>query len=87
MKPQSKFVVSTEMIKVIDNGSNYIAHIRMSKGGWVEHEPFPHNLQGLVAALDLSTQVCAGKFFLKSIVASSGPALDMPEPIQITSKK
>lgn len=70
MKPQTKFVVSTDLIKVMDNGQQYVVHIALSEGGWIEHNPFERSQQGLVAALLLAADVNAGKFWLKRAVAA-----------------
>ena len=73
MKPQSKFVVSTDLIKVIDNGVELVIHIKLSQGGWLEHEPMPRTLEGLVSALMLSADVNAGKFFPRRYIPTSSP--------------
>jgi len=80
MKPQVKFVVSTDLIKVIDTGTEYAVHIRMSQGGWIEHEPYERTIQGLVTALQLSTEVCAGKFFPRRVLTERG------DPLQISKQ-
>jgi hypothetical protein len=35
------------------------------KEGYIEHNPFPMEIRGLVAAVDLIENVCAGKFHPK----------------------
>lgn len=72
---KQKIVVDTEIIKVFLTEEGYIAHIRAQDGSVLEHQPFPGNVQGLVNALDLATQVCAGKFFLRGLAGTQAPRL------------
>ena len=67
-----KKVLDTELVKINDTGDEYQVLIAMSQGGVIEHEPFPHNLQGLVAALQLATEICAGKFFPRRVLTPDG---------------
>lgn len=60
-------ILNTDIVQILDNGVEYQVLIRMSKGGVIEHEPFPRTIEGLVSALQISTEVCAGKFFLKQV--------------------
>lgn len=75
-----KTILNTELVKIIDSGTQYEVHIKMSKGGVLEHEPFPKNLEGLVTALQLATEICAGKFFPRGILKQK------QEPIEIEYK-
>ncbi len=68
MRPKSKIILNTELVQIHDNGSEYQIFINMSRGGQIEHEPMPRDLRGLVAALQLATEVCAGKFFPRQVV-------------------
>ena len=72
-KQSAGFILNTKfcVIKDSDDLSQLRVFIAMSNGGWIEHNSFENNLQGLVAALDLATQVCAGKFYPKGIVSDS----------------
>lgn len=63
-----KKILDTDIVKINDNGSEYQVLIRMSQGGVIEHEPFSHDVRGLVAALQLATEICAGKFFPKRVI-------------------
>lgn len=64
------FYVNTPMVKVFkssDGPEGYQMHITCKDGSIVEHEPFQNNLEGLVAAISLSAEICAGKFYLSGI--------------------
>lgn len=71
MKPyEGKKILDTPLVRIFQS-SEYRVFITMKSGTVVEHEPFPNNLMGLVAALTLATEVCAGKFFLKEVVGDT----------------
>ena len=63
-----KIIVNTELIQVIDNGQEYKVYLLAKDGTKIEHEPFQRNLEGLVASLILSSEVNAGKFYLRGII-------------------
>lgn len=60
-------IVNTDLVRVIDTGKEYQMLITCKNGTVVEHEPFKRNLEGLVAAISLSAEICAGKFFLSGV--------------------
>lgn len=78
----TKYIVNTELVKVIDNGASYQMHILCKSGQIVEHEPFSRDLEGLVAAISLSAEICAGKFYLSRVLTN-----DAKKPAQLESKK
>jgi hypothetical protein len=63
-------IVNTKfcVVKEAEGKAKLRVFIALSDGGWIEHQEFDNNLQGLVAALDLATQCCAGKFYPKKVV-------------------
>lgn len=63
-----KEVLNTQMCKINLTESGYQVLVKMSRGGWIEMETLPGNLEGLVTALQLSTEVCAGKFFPRKVL-------------------
>jgi hypothetical protein len=63
-----KVVLNTELVVINELEHEYQILIRMSQGGTLEHEPFPKSLEGLVTALQLATEICAGKFFPRRVV-------------------
>jgi hypothetical protein len=67
-----KVILNTELVKINDLGTEYQVLITMSQGGVLEHEPFPKSLQGLVSAMQLATEICAGKFFPRGVVQETG---------------
>ncbi len=75
----SKVIVNTKfvIVKESDTGTHLRVFIALSKGGWIEHNEFDNNLQGLVAALDLATQCCAGKFYPKCLVSEESKAIGL----------
>lgn len=62
----NKLILDTKFVLIIQTQENYRVFIAMSEGDFVEHNPFNLDLQGLVNALQLSTECCAGKFYLKT---------------------
>jgi len=60
-------VVNTPLVKVIDTGKEYQMLIYAKDTSVIEHEPFKRSLEGLVAAISLSAEICAGKFYLRGI--------------------
>ena len=70
-------VVITPMVQVYKTDLHYEMTIVCRDGSIVEHEPFKNDLQGLVAALSLCAEICAGKFFLKSVKRSAKKNLEI----------
>lgn len=60
-------IINTPMVKVIQSAIGYEMQITCKDGTVVEHEPFPNNLEGMVAAISLSAEICAGKFYLRGV--------------------
>jgi hypothetical protein len=65
-----KQILNTPIVQILEKDGEYQVIIAMSKGGFVEHEPFPKDLQGLVSAMQLATECLAGKFFPRAVVES-----------------
>lgn len=63
----AKLILDTNICKIWHTGSEYRVMIAMSEGGWLEHQPFPGELKGLISALDLSMNVLSGKFWVKKV--------------------
>lgn len=63
-------IVNTPLVRVVQDRGGYSMYITCKDGTIVEHEPFPNNLEGMVAAISLSAEICAGKFFLSKVVQS-----------------
>lgn len=62
-------ILNTPWAQIFLTKAGYQLLIKMSEGGWVEHNPFPPKPEGLVAAMQVATEVCAGKFFLKQVAS------------------
>jgi hypothetical protein len=60
-------IVNTPMVQVIKTKLGYEMLITCKDGSIIEHEPFPDKLEGMVAAISLSAEICAGKFFLSRV--------------------
>lgn len=58
-----KLILQTDIVRIEFTGKEHRVLIRLSKGGWLEHNPFPGDLRGLVSAMSLATDCLAGKFF------------------------
>lgn len=61
-------VVDTPLVKIIKRKEYFQMLIMCKDNSVIEHEPFPLTLEGLVAAISLSAEICAGKFFLNKVV-------------------
>ena len=80
-----KLVVDADLVKVFFTGAEHRVFIKMSKGDMIEHEPFPPNLEGLIASMQLATEVCAGKFFPRCVVETTSPTKQIPStPLRIS---
>ena len=60
-------IVNTPLVKVFKSNRGHEMHIATKDGTIIEHEPFPSTLEGLVAAISLSAEICAGKFYLSKV--------------------
>lgn len=87
MKNQGKLILDAELVKIYFTGNEYRVLISMSRGGMLEHEPFPGDLRGLVAAMTLATEVCAGKFFPRGVVKEEASAPKVFDRAQIGGSK
>lgn len=63
------FLVNTPLVRVFKSAKGYEMHIVCKDGSVIEHEPFPNDLQGMVAAISLSAEICAGKFYLSKVLS------------------
>lgn len=71
---EGKLILDTELVQIYHTGAEYKMYIAMNQGGIVEHEPFSGDLQGLVASMQVATEILAGKFFLRAVVKEKGSA-------------
>lgn len=62
----NKLILNTQFIIIIETQNEYRVFLAMADGEWVEHKEFQKNLMGLTNALQLATECCAGKFYLKT---------------------
>jgi hypothetical protein len=87
MKTKGEVIVNHKLVQVIlDPATGYRVFITMQRGGKVEHNPFPANNMGLVAAMQLATEVLAGKIWL-SHVESEAPAWTAPPAVMLNAAK
>lgn len=68
-----KKILDTDICQIFQDGAQYRVLIQMSNGGWIEHQPFPGDLKGLIAALDLSLNVLSGKFWVQGVFTPAQP--------------
>lgn len=69
------FIVNTPLVQVFASKNGYEMHITCKDGSVIAHQPFPPTLEGMVAAISLSAEICAGKFYLNSIVSEKQTSL------------
>jgi len=80
-------IVNHKLVQVIeDKDAGYRVLITMERGGQIEHKPFPGNNMGLVGAMQLATEVMAGKIWL-SHVQSDAPGWTAPTTHMLEAKK
>lgn len=77
-----KVVLNHDLVQIILDGSSYRVLIAMSKGGMVEHQPFPGDQRGLVAAMSLATDVLAGKIWLSHQIKTDNLP-EIPERVEL----
>jgi hypothetical protein len=81
------FIVNHKLVRVQEDSEvGYRVFITMQKGGEVEHQPFPYNQMGLVGAMQLATEVMAGKIWL-SHVSSTAPGWTAPQSVMLSAPK
>ena len=66
---QPKLILQTDIVRIEFTGKEHRVLIRLSEGGWLEHNPFPGDLRGLVSAMCLATDCLLGKFFPRAVLA------------------
>lgn len=82
-----KKIVDHKLVIVLEDPKlGYRVLISMEKGGQVETNPFPGNQMGLVGAMQLATEVMAGKIWL-SHVATEAPGWTAPTSQMIEAPK
>lgn len=64
----NQLIVDTPLVKVVYESKGVAMYITCADGSIVEHNQFQPSLEGIVAAISLSAEICAGKFFLKTVV-------------------
>lgn len=62
-----KEILLTPLVRIFQAGDMYYMEIACKDGSVIEHEPF-RGLEGLVTALSLSAEICAGKFYLSKVL-------------------
>lgn len=72
-----KCVLNTEQVKVFDTGTEYQVLVVCQDGAVIEHEPFTRDQHGLVGAILLGADICAGKFFPRRVM--TGVSFAVPE--------
>lgn len=69
--PVGTAVVNTPLVVVKKGEHCFHMFITCKDGSLVEHEPFSGDLKGMVSAINLSAEICAGKFFLNSVISDA----------------
>lgn len=78
-------IVNHKMVQVrLQEGIGYRVFITMEKGGVVETAPFPGNQMGLIGAMNIATEVMAGKIWLSHAV-SEATGFKVPESVLLNA--
>lgn len=75
-------ILNHPLVQIAQEKSKYRVLISLSKGGQIEHEPFPGDQRGLVAAMSLATEVLAGKVWLSHYIAGE-KRFELPETVSL----
>lgn len=67
-------VLKTDLCKIVNEQNQYKVFVKIEKGGWLQLQPFTNDPRGLVGALTVATEVCAGKFWPLKVVET--PVID-----------
>lgn len=79
-KGEHKAIVRTASFRSDLSGDVIKCYIKLSKGpGWIEHNPFPANAQGMVAMFLLAADVQAGKFYPMRLMSDKGEPLQLED--------
>ncbi len=85
--PKDSVILTHELVVIFHQpGTGYRVIITMQKGGAVEHNPFPDNQMGLVGAMQIATEVLAGKIWLMNS-AFNGPGWVAPLAVQLEAPR
>jgi hypothetical protein len=66
---KAKKILDTDIVRIVLTDEGYNVFIKMQNGSWLEHAPFEGDLKGLVNALDLAVNCCAGKFYPRRLAS------------------
>lgn len=80
-------ILRTDLVHIYQTPTGYEVMIRLEKGGWIRHQPFPPDLRGRVGAMQLATDVLAGKFWPQSVVVSPDQDHEVPGAIDFKMKQ
>ena len=84
---KANVIVNHKLVQVTEDPAvGYRVFITMQSGGQIEHNPFPANQMGLVGAMQLATEVIAGKIWL-SHVSSDAPGWTAPTSVMLEAAK
>lgn len=84
---KQNLIVNHKLVQVIEDPvAGYRVLISLQKGGQVETNPYPGNQMGLVAAMQIATEVMAGKIWL-SHLTKDAPAWAAPLTVQLEAPK
>lgn len=64
-----QLMLNTPFVKIFETSDSFEVEINCKDGSVIGHEPFPNTLQGRVNALQLATEICAGKFYLAKVLS------------------
>lgn len=67
--PLGTVIVNTPLVRVEKTKDGFSMFLNAADGSVIEHQPFPPNLEGMVAAISLSAEICAGKFYIKKVAS------------------
>jgi hypothetical protein len=87
MKSKNEVIVNHKLVRVeFDPVVGYRVFISMQKGGVVETNPFPGTNLGLVGAMNIATEVMAGKIWLLQL-HSAAPGWTAPTTHMLEASK
>ena len=81
-----KLILDTELCRIVQDKAEIKVFVKITEGGWVEHHPFTPDARGLVGALTVATDICAGKFWLQKLVKDSDRVLNVAQIVAAKEK-
>lgn len=72
---QPPLILNTPTCTLHKESAGHVLKCRLDSGDWLIMHPFPGDLTGLLAALNVASEILAGKFWPSRVVKGEGDGL------------